>query len=168
MSTTISTWVTTAPAITNAYRFARDTWIPGDPFPVGPVSEAVFLILNTFWDNPAVQPMYSETLASFSHFGLNFENETRANISMAILAAQHPTDIVVIGSWYHDSGRQQGLIEVVDESGEVIAIYGEPVYPLNDAAYEVIPNALSNDDLIDINLIAGQHPRLFFSTEGPL
>ena len=181
---TISTWITANPLITSEFQRIRDTWVPGDPYPATPLPEAVFLVLLTFHDSPAVQGQYKGTDGNYTHFGLNFKNDTLADIGVGILEAEYTSgEVAIIGSWQHLNGLQQGLQYIQDEDGNDIAIYGDPTYPLDDNAYQVMPDivtydedgnetsrtpATSNDDLRDINLIAGQHPRLFHVNEGPL
>jgi hypothetical protein len=69
------------------------------------------------------------------------------------LMDEYPNQISVLGAWHFETGEQVGT-----RSG------GDPLYPIPNFLWRFMPEeagATSNADLVDVNLLLGQPPRVF-------
>jgi hypothetical protein len=178
----ISVWTVIGPNMMNAYnnRYAAENADPPEDYN-GPMDDDSYAILITQIDTAHVQPMYKTKSVNgnnpFTLFNMNFVDEAQAIESMDYLDATWPgNQIEIEGAWSWDTGLQMGQSFTYDVDGNLTGVTGTPVYPLSTTAYQLMPDlieyddegnvisttpATSNLDLRDINLVAGQSPRLF-------
>ena len=149
----ISVWCVIGPSFMNAYTARREAEAADESYS-GPMDDESYAILNTFADVDVVQAMYNTKSVNgnnpFTLFGMNFPDEQAAVDAIDYLLGAWPgKQLEVNGAWHEDTGEQMGT---------------PPTYPIPDDAWTLMPDsvgATSNADLQDINLIAGQAPRIF-------
>jgi len=142
----------------------------------GPMDKTTFDIMSKMADLDVVQRLFKETDPiggkKYKLFSMVIRGNTvPAKAAIDYITAEWPTHIIMIGAWHRD-GRQAGTQWNEDHTD----VTGTPVYPVHAQAWRVMPDvvtyddegvelsrtpATSNADLRDINLLAGQEPRIF-------
>ncbi len=101
-------------------------------------------------------------------FSVNLQGSSKAKDAIDYLLATYPGDIAVGGAYRWDNGLQVGLS--YDENGDVT---GTPIYPQHPKLIKFMPTIkeynvsgvlISETDatqVTDVNLIQGQHERVF-------
>ena len=139
------------------------------------------LIADYRWDGEGTDPMTPEARAAVNelktHRNAGSRNEWQSYLhpntkiyrlfsvygsrtlrdDIDLLLAEYPNDCFVGGAWWFDNGLQIGTQYA--EDGETIE--GDPLYPIHPQLWRLVPEALSNADLRDCNLLQGQAPRQF-------
>ena len=130
--------------------------------PLRPQSQRLFLYMD---DHATRRQLFAKgvVLQSITYNMWNFELRDTGEVLNAVrdeidyLIGEYPNQLQVIGSWRWN-GNQFG---------------DPPFYPIPDWAWKFMPpryeddgtlspdQPSSNDDLIDVNLVQGQHPREF-------
>jgi hypothetical protein len=168
----VSVWAVIGPSMMGAYenRYNAENADPPQDYN-GPMDDQSYAILSTLIDIKSVQSMYKTKTVNgnnpFTLFNMNFKDETVAIEQMDYLEATWPGNQIEIEGAWNWNGLQMGLSYTYDpETGDVTGVEGTPYYPLNSTTYTLMPDiegvpASSNADLRDINLVAGQSPRIF-------
>ena len=172
----ISSWVMLGPTVHAAYKNRQR-----DPENYnGPCDDRSYAILNTFYDNETVQDMYKVKGSgnnAFVVYGLNFDTLEQAESDILYLNDEWPKpQVATYGAWDIETGLQVGIKYDYNEEGEIVGTTGTPTYPIPSDCYKIMPDlvvydesgdeisrtpASSNSDLRDINIVAGQSPRIF-------
>ena len=176
---TANIWIAFTSQALTAFKARRLAEQEGDTY-TGPMDEETYKIMSLMQSSDNRQRLYkSPTIASKTYhlFSLDITgNLAAAKDAIDLVTDRWPDHIIMIGAWWFDTGLQAGTSYTYDEEGEVTGITGTPAYPIHSAAWRLMPDvitynadgtvdtvtpATSNADLRDINLVAGQAPRIF-------
>ncbi len=128
----------------------------------GPVGDREKRIFQLMGDRAVVQSLFAKATINSNQWNLwtvTFDNPVNALLKIQgeidYLADRYPLQFVIGGAWHWD-GRQVGT-QFTYTDGTVTGISGTPIYPLHPRLIDFMPDGV----LADVNLSAGQTPRIF-------
>ena len=177
-------WVACGPSMWQAFdsRWEAENASPPESYS-GPMDDESYRIMNTVTDVRVSTRLFRpKTVGAagqnpFINYSMKWPTVPEMQTDLDYLIGAWPgKQFEVNGAWDMTTGFQVGQEGVYDEEGNLIGIEGDPLYPILDDAYKLMPDiveyddegneisrtpATSNADLRDINITLGQTPRDF-------
>ena len=167
-------WISAGELLIDEYRARRQAEAAGDPY-TGPMDDESYRIITEAQNDQDVVGGIFKTAVNndYTYKLFNYTKKGSASVKEDIdyLYETWGNDARPIGSWWFDTGIQGGMQPGANPEDPPT---GYPFYPIPNNAFLFMPDiveydeegneisrtpATSNDDLRDVLLMLGQHPR---------